>query len=480
MQLDGLIAEANLAELGLLVQTVGDLSSEVGSVTMDSRQVRRASLFACVPGRTADGHLFAGAALAEGAAALLCERPLDVAAPQVVVRSVRRALGPVCDAVYGHPSRDLLIAAVTGTNGKTTTCAFLRSVFEVNGWPARTVGTLTSHRTTPEAPELHALLAEWRRDGGRAVAMEVSSHALDQHRTDAVHFSAAVFTNLSPEHLDYHATMEDYFEAKASLFASGRAGVAVVNADDRWGARLAERVGRAGDPVVTYRHADAEGLALAPSGSTFRWRGRPVGLRVGGDFNVTNALAAATAAEAMGADLDAIVEGLGRVDSVEGRFQLVDAGQPFTVIVDYAHTPDGLAKILDAARRICAGRLVAVFGAGGDRDREKRPLMGQVAAERADLVLVTSDNPRGEDPDSIIVEVVGGATGATNVRADPDRASAITTALATAAPGDVVVIAGKGHEKGQEIGGRVLPFDDVEVATAALHRIIESRQAGGR
>jgi UDP-N-acetylmuramoyl-L-alanyl-D-glutamate--2,6-diaminopimelate ligase len=480
VRLDGLIAEANLAGLGLLVEVVGDPSTEVASVTMDSRHVGPASLFACVPGATVDGHLFAGGAVADGATVLLSERVLDLAVAQIVVTSTRRALGPVCDVVYGHPSADLLVAAVTGTNGKTTTCAFLQAIFEASGWPTLTIGTLTSRRTTPEAPDLHALLADWRRDGGRAVAMEVSSHALDQYRTDAVRFAAGVFTNLSPEHLDYHHTMDAYFESKAQLFRPGRVGVAVVNVGDPWGARLAERVAGGGDRLVTFSAADAEELRLTPGSSTFAWRGRPVTIGVGGGFNVANALAAAATAEAVGVDRDAIVAGLGRVRSVEGRFQLVEAGQPFTVIVDYAHTPDGLTKVLEAARQICTGNVIVVFGAGGDRDREKRPLMGAAAARLADLVLVTSDNPRSEDPEAIVAEVVAGAGAASNVRSETDRASAIATALATASPGDVVVIAGKGHEKGQEIGGRVRPFDDVEVATSALRRILESRQGGGR
>ena len=480
MRLDGLIAEANLAGRGLLLEPLGDLSTGVSSVTMDSRTVGRDSLFACVPGSQVDGHRFAAAAVADGAVALLCERWLDVDVPQLIVSSVRQALGPVCDAVYGRPSADLLIAAVTGTNGKTTTCAFLQAIFEANGWPTMTIGTLSSPRTTPEAPELHALLAEWRRGGGRAVAMEVSSHALDQHRTDAVRFEAGVFTNLTPEHLDYHGTMEDYFETKARLFEPGRVGVAVINVDDAWGARLAERVGAAGTRLVTYRPGDAGDIRLAPNGSTFRWRDRSVSLGVGGGFNVANAVAAAACAEALGVEPDTVAAGLGRVDSVAGRFQLVDVGQPFSVVVDYAHTPDGLAQLLEAARRICSGRLVVVFGAGGDRDREKRPMMGEVAARLADLVLVTSDNPRREDPDVIISEILAGIQGAANVRTETDRAAAIATALATASPGDVVVIAGKGHEKGQEVAGRVLPFDDVEVAKRALLRILESRNGGAR
>jgi UDP-N-acetylmuramoyl-L-alanyl-D-glutamate--2,6-diaminopimelate ligase len=480
VRLDGLIAEAGLAAAGLLIESLGDLTAEVSSVTMDSRRVTPGCLFACVPGASADGHAFAAGAVAEGASALLCEHRLGVDAPQVVVSSVRRALGPVCHAVYGRPSDRLLVAAVTGTNGKTTTCTFLDSVFEANGWPSTTIGTLTQRRTTPEAPDLHALLADWLRNGGRAVAMEVSSHALDQHRTDAVRFAAGVFTNLTPEHLDYHGTMDSYFESKARLFEPGRVGVAVVNVTDPWGARLAERIRAGGDRLVTFTPDEAEELSLSPSGSTFRWRGERVSIRVGGRFNVANALAAATCAEALGVPSDVIAAGLSNVESVAGRFQAVDAGQPFTVIVDYAHTPDGLAKVLEAARQICGGRLLVVFGAGGDRDREKRPLMGATAAGLADLVLVTSDNPRSEDPDAIIAEVISGAPGATNVRSETDRASAIATALATAAPGDVVVIAGKGHEKGQEVGGRILPFDDVEVAEGALQRILGSRQGGGR
>lgn len=476
MRLEKLIDEAGLADLGLVRQVVGDRSVEVASVTMDSRRVESGSIFACVPGAAADGHLFAASAVADGAVALLCERVVEAAVPQIVVTSVRRALGPVSDAMYDHPSRKLAVAAVTGTNGKTTTCALLRSIFDANGWRAMTVGTLTQRRTTPEAPELHSLLADWLRAGGRAAAMEVSSHALEQHRTDSVSFAAGVFTNLTPEHLDYHRTMDAYFEAKARLFEPGRVGVAVVNRDDEWGRRLIGRVGSGPDRLVTFGLDDAEGLSLSATGSRFRWAGYDVDLRVGGEFNVANALGAAACATAMGIAPDVVARGLSAVESVPGRFQLVDAGQPFTVIVDYAHTPDGLAKVLGAAREVCTGRLIVVFGAGGDRDREKRPLMGQAAAARADLVVLTSDNPRGEDPDAIIAEIVSGVGDRANVIVDADRASAIGTALANARAGDVVVIAGKGHEKGQEVGGRILPFDDAEVARSTLARIRSSRR----
>lgn len=463
-------------DLGLLRSTSGDPATDVLGVTMDSRQVEPGALFACVPGRKVDGHMFAPAAVADGAVALLVERPLELGVAQVQVSSARRSLGPISDAFFGHPSRDLLVAGVTGTNGKTTTCAFLAAIFEANGWSAMTIGTLTQPRTTPEAPELHALLDQWRRDGGQAVAMEVSSHALEQHRTDAVRFAAGVFTNLSPEHLDYHETMDAYFDAKALLFEPGRVELAVINRSDTWGQKLIERVIASGSAPVTYSLDDVTDVELDTSGIRFRWEGQRFILRVGGAFNVSNAVAAAATAKALGVDPSTAVDGLAALRTVPGRFEMVDAGQEFSVVVDYAHTPDGLSKVLSAAREITSGRLIVVFGAGGDRDREKRPSMGGTAASLADLAVVTSDNPRSEDPDSIIADILAGAGDRANVIVDRDRAAAIATALANARPGDIVVIAGKGHEKGQEIGSRILPFDDVEVAREALQRILLSRQ----
>jgi UDP-N-acetylmuramoyl-L-alanyl-D-glutamate--2,6-diaminopimelate ligase len=478
MRLDGLIAEASLGDRGLEYRLIGDPGVDIQSITLDSRQVQPGALFACVPGQETDGHLFAATAVAGGAVALVCERVLDVDAPQLLVKSVRRVLGPLSDALFNHPSQHLTVAGVTGTNGKTTTCAFLRGVFEANGWPTLTIGTLSQRRTTPEAPELQQLLADWREGGGTAVAMEVSSHALDQHRPDATEFAAGVFTNLSQDHLDYHESMSAYFEAKAQLFEPGRVGVAVVNRSDPWGEKLIARLRaeQPSTPVVTFSVDDGRDVRLFPAESTFEWEDQSVRIKVGGRFNVMNALAAATCARALGIEPATIASGLANVEAVDGRFELVASGQPFTVIVDYAHTPDGLAKVLEAARELGPGRLIVVFGAGGDRDHDKRPLMGAVAAEQADLAVVTSDNPRSEDPDRIIAAIVAGAPQRSNLIIEPDRAGAIATALANAREGDVVVIAGKGHETGQEMAGRIIPFDDAEVARDALARIMESRQ----
>ncbi len=454
---------------------------DITGVTMDSRSAGPGTLFACVAGASADGHDFAATAVALGASALIVERPLDVIATQVLVPSTRRVLGPISDAFFGHPSRHLRVTGVTGTNGKTTTVALLAGIFEAHGWVTGTVGTLTQVRTTPEAPELQGRLAQLRDAGTEAVAMEVSSHALAQHRTDAIRFAAGVLTNVTQDHLDFHQTMEAYFEAKASLFAPERIGVAVVNRDDPWGERLLERLRGASVETVTYGRNDAEIAKLSPSGSRFRWDGQDVHLHLAGRFNISNALGAAACARALGIPSPTVAAGLASVRGVPGRFQSIDAGQPFTVVVDYAHTPDGLAVALDAAREVTSGRLLVVFGAGGDRDREKRPLMGEVVAARADLAIVTSDNPRHEDPQVIIDQVLAGAGASTRARLtdDADRRSAVSTAIALAEAGDVVVIAGKGHESGQDFGDRVEPFDDAAVARDALERVLRSRAGRG-
>ena len=457
-------------------------ATEVTAITHDSASAVPGALFCCVPGQRRDGHDFAPAAVAAGASALLCERVLSslpvtpVPVTQVVVPSVRRAMGPAAAALFDHPSRRLPVAGVTGTNGKTTTTHLLAAALGAAGRPAEVIGTLSGARTTPEAPELQARLADLAARGVTA-AVEVSSHALAQHRVDGTWFSVAVFTNLSQDHLDFHPSMEDYFAAKASLFTPERAALAVVNVDDPWGRRL---LGSITLPTRSFSLTDAAELEVGPGGSAFRWEGQPVRLRLGGVFNVANALAAATAARELGADTAALAEGLSAVTSVPGRFEEVDAGQPFTVVVDYAHTPASLEHALGAARVAAAtgsgsngsgpGRVLVVFGCGGDRDRAKRPAMGEAAARLADLAVLTSDNPRNEDPLAIIEEVRGGVARPEVLVVEPDRRAAIATALAAARPGDVVVVAGKGHEAVQVTGGEVVPFDDRLVVREELAR----------
>ncbi|HET6951826.1 MAG TPA: UDP-N-acetylmuramoyl-L-alanyl-D-glutamate--2,6-diaminopimelate ligase, partial [Acidimicrobiales bacterium] len=346
-------------------------------------------------------------------------------------------------------------------------------IFEAAGVPCGVIGTLSGARTTPDAPELQALLAGHLAAGRRAVAMEVSSHGLELHRVDATRFAAGVFTNLSQDHLDFHGTMGDYFAAKARLFAPGRAERAVVCADDAWGRRLlADLTGRDDLEVHRYTLDDAADVRLGPAGAAFRWRGQDMTTRLTGRFNVRNAIGAATTAAVLGLDAAAVARGLAATEPVPGRFEVVDAGQPFTVLVDYSHKPDALDQALRSARELVApgGGLAVVLGCGGDRDAAKRPLMGETAARLADRVVVTSDNPRSEDPAAIIDQILQGIAAAGHVTVEPDRAAAIDLAVAGAAPGDVVVIAGKGHETTQILADREIPFDDRVEARRALER----------
>ncbi len=437
---------------------------EVRDLAYDARAVAPGTLFFCVPGSRADGHDFAAAAIERGAVALVVERPVEPNVPQLVVPSARVAMAAVADEFFGRPTEQLEVAGVTGTNGKTTTAFLLHSILAAAGRSPGLLGTVearvggrprTLERTTPEAIDLQRLFREMLDAGDRSCAMEASSHASELHRLDRVRFRVLVFTNLSQDHLDFHGTMERYFAAKRRLFD----GVpAVVNVDDPWGRRLVDELGGAALTFGFSEEADVGPDALA--GVELRLRGR---------FNVLNALGAAAASRVMEIEPAAVREGIEAVDGVPGRFEEVSEGQPFTVLVDYAHTPDSLETVLREARLLAGGRVLCVFGCGGERDREKRPLMGRVATERADLAVVTSDNPRGEDPDAIIAEIVAGAAGELVV--EPDRRAAIEAALELARPGDVVVVAGKGHEQGQEAGGVVLPFDDREVARNALRKL---------
>jgi UDP-N-acetylmuramoyl-L-alanyl-D-glutamate--2,6-diaminopimelate ligase len=452
------------------------------------------TLFFCVPGEKVDGHEFAAVTVEAGAVGLVVERELDLDVTQVVVPDARAAMALLAARFFGDPTEELRVVGVTGTNGKTTTAFLVREVLEAAGIRCGLLGTVRqviggaeeeAERTTPEAIDLQATFRRMLEAGDRACAMEVSSHALALHRADAIHFEAAIFTNLTQDHLDFHGTMEEYFEAKRLLFEMGPA-TSIVNADDPYGRRLAGEF-----ECVTFSATGADAdfaardVSCDATGARFTVDSPPVGgqpaggqeVRTGlpGDFNVANALGAFAAARALGVDSEVAAEGLARAERVPGRFEPVEEGQEFAVLVDYAHTPDSLENVLRAARGLTPGRLIAVFGAGGDRDREKRPLMGRAGATLADLAIVTSDNPRSEDPAEIIGEVLAGTeNGATvaEVAVEPDRRAAIALALSRARPGDSVVIAGKGHEQGQEFeAGRKVPFDDREVAREELRRL---------
>src|SRR3954453_12552491 len=432
---------------------------EVTALAYDNRLVEPGTLFFCVPGFTRDGHDFAPEAIARGAAALVVQRPLGLGVPEVLVDDVRAAMAPAAARFNGDPTATLRAVGITGTNGKTTTAFLVRGVLEAAGRRTGLVGTVNAVvggeeramvRTTPEAIELQRMFAEMRDAGDEAVVMEVSSHALALHRADAIHWAVAIFTNLTQDHLDFHPSMEDYFLAKRRLFEAGPE-VAVINVDDPYGMRLAFDFPDAIRIGIDSLHAQvrARGIDSDAKGSSFTGDGVELHSPLPGRFNVLNVLGAVAAARALGLDDATIADGLARAVRVPGRFEPVDEGQPFAVLVDYAHTPDSLDNVLRAARPLASGRLIVVFGAGGDRDRAKRPLMGTVACDQADVVIVTSDNPRNEDPGA--------------------RITPIEQAIAIAEPGDVVVVAGKGHEQGQEFeAGRKIPFDDLTVAREAL------------
>jgi len=436
----------------------------VTAVDHDSREVRPGSCFCALPGEITDGHDHAPVAVAAGAVALVVERRLDLDVPQVVVPDARTAMGQLADAFFGHPSRQVAVVGVTGTNGKTTVTHLLGAVLEHAGRPTTVLGTLSGARTTPEAPALQATLAEAVAAGRAVVAMEVSSHALDLRRIVGTWFTVAVFTNLSQDHLDFHGTMDRYFAAKARLFSPDRAAVGLVNRDDPWGRRLLEELAI---PAVAWSAADAVDPVLRPDGSTFTWRGQQVHLALAGRFNLANAVAAAEAASALGLTPEEIAAGLAEARPPRGRFEPVGDG-PVAALVDYAHTPDGIEQALASARELTDGRLIVVFGCGGDRDRAKRPQMGRAADQGADVVVVTSDNPRSESPEAIIDEVMTGVERKDDLIVEPDRRRAIEVAVALAAPGDLVLVAGKGHETTQDLGDREIPFDDREVLAEAL------------
>jgi UDP-N-acetylmuramoyl-L-alanyl-D-glutamate--2,6-diaminopimelate ligase len=449
MQLERLIAALAPTDV------VGGGALEIRELAYDAREVPPDSLFFCVPGARADGHDLAPEAIAGGAVALVVERRLPLDVPQLVVQSMREAMPRAAVEFFGDPTAELPVGAITGTNGKTTTAYLLWSILETAGRPS---GLLTNIErrvggevrqvglNTPESIDVQRLFRQMIAAGDRACVMEATSMASVKRRLDGTRFAVLVFTNLTQDHLDFHGTMDDYFESKRRLFAQAER--AVINVGDDYGARLAAELPGA---ITFSAQDDLPGIEL----------------KLRGDFNRQNALAAAAAARALEIPKEAIKQGLEAVERVPGRFDPVDEGQPFTVLVDYAHTPGALQTALEAARAMTGGRVICVFGAGGDRDRAKRPLMGQVVHELADVALVTSDNPRSEDPAAIAAEVAGPLP----LDVEIDRRRAIERALETAREGDVVVIAGKGHEQGQEVDGRKLPFDDGEVARETLRRL---------
>jgi UDP-N-acetylmuramoyl-L-alanyl-D-glutamate--2,6-diaminopimelate ligase len=472
VRLDRLLGQVDVLE------TRGDPAGvDVRAIAFNAAEVVPGALYCCLPGNRFDGHDFAPDAVAAGASALLCERllPLDVVQVRVGQGRARAAMAQVAAAFHGHPGDSLRVVGVTGTNGKTTVTHLLRAVFEANGWPTAVMGTLDGGLTTPDAPSVQRSLATYRDGGQSAVAMEVSSHALIQHRVDAIRFVVAIFTNLSQDHLDYHRTMDAYFSAKSLLFTPGRTDAGVVNADDPWGRRLLESA-----PIAlrSFSLADAADLEMGAVGSSFRWEGRAVTLNLSGRFNVANALAAAAAARQLGIDPGVVAEGLSALRGIPGRFEMVEAGQSFKAVVDYAHTPSALEQALTAARDAAEpeGRVVVVFGCGGDRDRLKRPEMGRIATNLADLAVLTSDNPRSEDPMAIIGEVRAGVERSDRLVVEPDRAAAIALAVSSARPGDVLLVAGKGHETGQRIGERTLDFDDRVVTRSAIEDTAGARR----
>lgn len=474
--------------LAELVKDVGTTSLDGGDVAVTgiayrSDRVRPGDVFYCIPGFAADGHDFAADAVRNGAVALVASRPLALDVPQAVVGDVRTALALGAARLHGDPSRDIDVVGITGTNGKTTTAYLVDGVLRAAGRATGLIGTvetriagerLASARTTPESADLQALLARMRDSGVGAVAMEVSSHAIDLKRVAGVRFAVAAFTNLTQDHLDYHHTIEEYWSVKRRLFTEADVAARVVNIDDAYGLELAREIGA---EWTVGRHPEARVRATdersGPDSTAFVLRTPsgevPVALPLAGTYNVSNALVAAGCGLALGIDPATVAAGLEAASQVPGRLERIDAGQPFAVFVDYAHTPDSLAKALGAVRAVTPGRVIVVFGCGGDRDPDKRSLMGRAAAEGADEIVLTSDNPRSEDPVGIILQIEDGLrSSGSSYAVEVDRRAGIARALGLAVPGDSVLIAGKGHEDYQIFADRTVHFDDREVAREEL------------
>jgi len=477
-------------------KSTGPTDVEVTGLAYDSRAVAGGEAFFCIKGLVTDGHLFALDAISRGAKVLFIERELDDEVPEgaIIVRvpDTRFALANLAATFYGNPSRELKLVGITGTNGKTTTCYLVENIFRKAGYVAGLIGTVENHvgetvepvtRTTPESLDLQRLLRRMVDEGVEAAVMEVSSHALELHRASGCTFDVVAFTNLTQDHLDFHISIEEYFGAKKKLFEGeefGEGRTAVVNLDDPFGGRLLEESTLPSrsfglSPDADVRAAD---VFVSAGGNTFDLiHGETVqslSTMLQGRFNVYNCLAAAAVAVELGIDEESIASGLETLAGVPGRFENIDCGQPFTALVDYAHTPDGIRNLLEACQEVAEGRVIIVVGCGGDRDRSKRPPMGRVAAEMSDLCIITSDNPRSEDPASIIEMVLEGVRGEFSeerYEVEVDRRAAICRAVSLAGHSDLVVIAGKGHESGQIFSDRVIPFDDRQVLRECLQEV---------
>lgn len=464
LSIDSLVMHADV-----LATIVGDKDSVITGISQDSRNVEPGDILCCVRGDSFDGHQFIGEAISRGAVAVLVDHideSIDPSVVQVVVTDVRQVLGRIASAAFRHPASSLKMVGITGTNGKTSTASILGALIEAHGGSVYVMGTLTGARTTPESIDLHAQLRSCVDAGIDHVVMEVSSHALEHHRVDGIVFDVAVFTNLGHDHLDFHGSMENYFAAKRRLFNSEQARIAVVNADDTYGQQLHTE---ADIPTSTYSLANISDVVVTASHVSFTWKSLDIRLPIGGSYAVMNALAAITAASELGVPEQHIVTGCASVQTVPGRFELVPNDVDIDVVVDFAHTPEALEGLLINAREITRGRLTVVFGCGGDRDQAKRPLMGDIASRRADMVIVTSDNPRSEDPHRIITEVVSGVeANLAMVSSIVNRENAIESAILGAKRGDMVVIAGKGHETTQEANGVLTPSSDVAIAARVL------------
>jgi len=480
-----------LAEATQVREIVGPLDREIDGIFYDSRRVQKNGLYVAVRGAHVDGHQFTDQAIERGAAAIVVERPEShTRATALVVPDSRAALADLAFTFFKRPALRLKMAGVTGTNGKTTTTFLIKHICESAGLPSGLIGTvryeiagriLPATRTTPESLDLQEMLSQMVNAGCKAAAMEVSSHALAQDRVRGLEWDVAVFTNLTQDHLDFHGTMADYFEAKARLFTGLKeqrhktSAVAVINLDDPYGEKLVSRLGRE-TPVITYGHSPradfrASNYRAEFTGTSFQLDARGkiylVRLPLIGRFNVSNAMAALAAANSLGVNLREAVVSLARAPQVPGRLEAIPARRQFQIFVDYAHTDDALLNVFKTLRELEPRRLIVVFGAGGDRDKQKRPLMGRVADQNADYSIITSDNPRKEDPLAIIADVKKGFR-STNFEAVPDRTEAIARAIALAQPRDLILIAGKGHETYQEFADHTIPFDDHQVALRAL------------